>query len=112
MRRTPIMAVIVGILIGIVQVILGLRLLFKLFGANEAAPFVQFVLSLSEPLLYPFRSIFPMVDVGRFELELSTLVAIIVYGIAGYFLRRLFMIGHTKRDRDVVIRERDTTRGL
>ncbi|MFC7373545.1 YggT family protein [Fictibacillus iocasae] len=101
-------AMIISIVVGVIQAILGLRLLFKLFGANENAPFVQLVLSLSEPLLYPFRAIFPMIDIGRFELELSTLVAIIVYGIAGYFLRRLFTVGRTRKDRDVIIRERGT----
>lgn len=43
----------------VVESILGLRFLLKLFGANAGNGFVSWVYEMSDVLLDPFRGIFP-----------------------------------------------------
>ena len=77
-------------IIAIIEVLLGLRLVLKLFGANPDTPFVNFVYETTQPLLAPFVGIFPSqtIDPGN-VLEVTTLFAIIVYAVLGYLLEEL-----------------------
>ncbi len=80
-------------MIGIAQLILGLRIILKLFGANKTAPFVQWIYETSAPLLYPFEGIFPSAALeGRFVIEFSALFAVIIYSLIGYFLTKLIIM--------------------
>ncbi len=69
----------VWFLAGVVDVLVGLRFLLKLLGASLAAPFVSLVYGLSEPLVGPFRGIFPMAGRGAFVFEPPSLVALAIY---------------------------------
>lgn len=62
-----------------------LRIIMKLFGASTQAPFVDWVYKTTLPLLNPFVGMFPspVID-GRFVLEFSALFAIIVYSFVSY----------------------------
>jgi hypothetical protein len=78
---------IINVLIGVIQVVLVLRFILRLFGASPASPFVAWVLSVSQSFLYPFAGIFPAVPLGAGSvLEISTIVAIIAYAIFGYII--------------------------
>src|SRR5215472_16182461 len=70
---------LVWFLAGLIDVIVGLRFLFKLLGAAPAAPFVSLVYGISEPLVAPFRGIFPTTGQGAFVMEPASLVAILIY---------------------------------
>jgi uncharacterized protein YggT (Ycf19 family) len=69
---------LVWFLAGLIDVIVGLRFLLKLFGAAPAAPFVSLVDGISEPLVAPFRGIFPTTGQGAFVLEPASLVAVLI----------------------------------
>lgn len=77
----------INIVAGIVLTLLGLRFVLKLFGANPANEFVEWIYETSRQLVEPFFGIFPA---PRFEdgfiLELSTLFAIIIYTIVAMLL--------------------------
>lgn len=87
-------AYIINLLIGLLLTLLGLRFIFRLFGANPNNEIASFVYSTSQPFVEPFFGLFsyqPDLGIGRFEFE--TLIAIIVYGllasvIVGAFARR------------------------
>ena len=83
----------VDILLGLVVVALALRLVLKLFGANSAADFVAWVYITTDPLLEPFRGMFPapVVEPG-FILEFSTLFAILAYSILAWLLIEFFVL--------------------
>jgi uncharacterized protein YggT (Ycf19 family) len=70
---------LVWFLAGVVDVVVGLRFLLKLLGASLAAPFVSLVYGISEPLIGPFRGIFPMSVRGAFVFEPAALVALAIY---------------------------------
>jgi hypothetical protein len=67
---------------GLIELLLGLRVVLSLLGANKGNPFAQFVYNTSEPLARPFFSLFGYEpSYGAMHLEVGTIVAIIVYAI-------------------------------
>jgi hypothetical protein len=78
---------ILNIVTGVLETLLSLRLILRLFGANAATPFVSWVYLTSAPLLTPFSNIFPSPRIeGLFVMEIPTLFALAVYAFLGYFL--------------------------
>jgi uncharacterized protein YggT (Ycf19 family) len=76
-------------LLNILEVLLGLRFLLRLLGANPGSSFVSFIYNITEPFIAPFRGIFsPIVSQGS-VLEWSTIIAMIVYALAVYAIVRL-----------------------
>jgi hypothetical protein len=86
-RRANIRARITNItyfVLGVLEVILLLRLLLRLLGANEASGFVMFIYNLSHIFVAPFNGIFNDQALGRSVFETSTLVAMIVYALLAW----------------------------
>jgi uncharacterized protein YggT (Ycf19 family) len=72
---------------GLAELILGLRFILKLFGANGGNDFVNWVYETSAAVLDPFRGIFPTeVFKSAFVIEFSTLFAIIIYALIAMLL--------------------------
>jgi hypothetical protein len=97
MRRESVLLIrLINIIFGIIESLIGLRVLLKLLGANPSAAFVQWVYQTSIILLDPFKGMFPSPMLkGRFILEFSALFALIIYGLIGYFLVKLVMLVET-----------------
>jgi uncharacterized protein YggT (Ycf19 family) len=72
-----------------IELLLVVRLILKFFAANLSAPFVAWIYRASEPLLAPFRNIFPTIKMGNFTLEFTTLFALIIYVLIGYLFMEL-----------------------
>lgn len=71
----------------LVEGLLALRILLKLFGASTAAPFVEWVYETTQPLLNPFTGMFPSPQVsGGFVLEFSSIFALLVYAFVGFVI--------------------------
>lgn len=99
---TRFLAYLINLVLGIVEIILSLRLILKFLGANSGAPFVRWLYATSVPLLQPFQGIFPTPTLeGRFTLEFSTLFALVVYALIGYFILEVLdstmFLGRRKR---------------
>ena len=72
---------------GLAELLLGLRFILKLFGANAGNDLVNWVYETSGAILDPFRGIFPtQVFKSAFVIEFSTLFAIIIYGLIALLL--------------------------
>lgn len=82
--------------LGVIEVLLGLRLLFKLLGANPGNSFVSFLYSLTNVFVIPFKGIFKTVasdgGAANFVFEPATAVAMIMYGIIAYGVVRLIRL--------------------
>lgn len=80
-------------LLGVVEVILGLRFLFRLLGAHESSGFVRFLYDMSFPLAHPFAGIFtdPFLG-GNSVFEVSTLIAMLIYALLAWGLVALLRI--------------------
>jgi hypothetical protein len=78
--------------LGVVEVLLGFRIVLKMLAANPASPFVNLVYNISDPLALPFRGIFSVTVVEGAVFEWTTIVACFVYAILAYGLVQLFQI--------------------
>ncbi len=85
--------------LGVLEVLLAFRLVFKLLGANPSSGFVAFIYSITSIFLAPFAGIFrPLITEGfetRAVFDPATLIAMIVYAIIAYGLDRLIDIKRT-----------------
>ena len=81
---------LVNLVVSVAEALLGLRIILKLLAANPAAPFVQWVYETSEPLITPFRGMFPspVTETGS-VFEFSSLFALMIYALLGYLLVEL-----------------------
>jgi uncharacterized protein YggT (Ycf19 family) len=78
---------VIYFLLGVLEVILGLRWLFRLLGANTGNGFISFLYSLSHPFVAPFNNMFNDQTLGRQGVfEFSTLIAMLVYALIAWGL--------------------------
>jgi hypothetical protein len=85
--RTPIEMVlsrIVMFIFGFIEVVIALRFVLKLFGANTEAAFVQLVYGVSTVFMRPFEAVFQTQTVEGATFEWSALVAIAVYALIAW----------------------------
>lgn len=78
---------------GIILSLLALRFILALLGAAQGNGFVDFVYGLSAVFVAPFFGIFGEPSYGASQLETSTLVAFIVYGLLTVGIAKLFTLG-------------------
>lgn len=71
-------------IVGFVDVLIAIRFVLKLFGANVGAPFVRFMYDVTWPLVAPFHGIFNTTQEGRSILEPESLVALAIYALIGW----------------------------
>ncbi|MHB9031496.1 MAG: hypothetical protein ACYC6L_00465 [Anaerolineae bacterium] len=87
-----IVAQIVWILLILVEVLLGLRFLFKLIAANPESGFASFLYTVSGVLAAPFRFLVPTPDISGSVIEFSTLIAMLVYLLFAWIIVRIIML--------------------
>ena len=86
-ERTPgvIMAQrIIWFVVGLINILLAIRFVLLLLGANLDAGFVEFIYTITNPLVAPFVGIFGTPTYGQFMFDWSSLLAIIVYSLIAW----------------------------
>lgn len=83
---------ILWLLFGFLEALIGLRVVLKLIGANPAAFFAQMIYGITDVFLWPFAGITPDPGVGAFQLEISSIIAMIVYALVAWGLTRLIWV--------------------
>ena len=83
---------LVWLLLGILEGFLGLRVILKLIAANPASPIAALIYSFTDLFLFPFKGLTATPAVGGFVLEISTLIAMIIYGLIGWAIERLIWL--------------------
>ena len=77
----------------VLETILLLRFVLKMFGADPRNPFASFIFTLTDVLLVPFRNILPQSSLGGYQaFEFSTLFAILIYFLIIFALKRFLRI--------------------
>ncbi len=86
--------------LGLIESVLILRLIFKLLGANPDSGFVNFIYSVSGVLVAPFTAIFPVTTsngvVTTSVLEPATIIAAVIYALIAWGISALvkaFVVG-------------------
>jgi hypothetical protein len=78
---------VVYFVLGVLEVIMGLRFIFRLLGANPASDFVMVLYNLSLVFVSPFNGIFNDQTLGRISVfEVSTLIAMLIYALVAWGL--------------------------
>jgi uncharacterized protein YggT (Ycf19 family) len=92
---------VVSLLFGILFVLIALRIVLLLLVANEGNAIVDFVYSVTEPFVAPFRGIFQIdtVSAGQSALDVGALVALIGWLLIYLLIMAILRLG----DRDTAV---------
>ena len=87
---------IVWYIVGFIEVLLAFRFVLKLLIANPGAGFTSFIYTATQPLAYPFLTVFGISRpvVGSL-FEWTTLLAMFVYWLIGWGITKLLVMGKT-----------------
>jgi hypothetical protein len=100
---------VVYFVLGVLEVIMGLRFIFRLLGANQDSAFAMFLYSLSHVFVAPFNGIFNDQTIGSTSVfEVSTLIAMLIYALVAWGLVELsrLVLAPSPTDEQRVIRSR------
>jgi hypothetical protein len=79
----------IWLLFGGLEALIGIRVILMLIGANPGNAFTAFVYQISELFLWPFRNLVGNPAFGSSVLEITSLIAMIVYPLIGWAIVRL-----------------------
>ena len=82
----------IWLLFGGLEALIGIRVILMLIGANPASTFTAFVYQFSELFLWPFRNIVANPAFQNYILEITSLIAMIVYPLIGWAIVRLIWV--------------------
>jgi uncharacterized protein YggT (Ycf19 family) len=82
----------IWLIFGGIEALIGIRVILMLIGANPANTFTAFVYQLSELFLWPFRNIVANPAFQNFVLEITSIIAMIVYPLIGWAIVRLIWV--------------------
>ncbi|MBW4578301.1 MAG: YggT family protein [Tildeniella nuda ZEHNDER 1965/U140] len=76
----------ISFFVGLLEILLALRFILRVSGANNKNAFAQFIYDISEPFVAPFSTLFvsPVTGGGSNIFDLNVLVAIVVYALLGW----------------------------
>jgi len=74
----------IWLVVGVVDILLAIRFVFKVLGGSSQAGFVRFMYDITQPLVAPFHGIFNTTVQGQSILEPESLVAIAIYSLIGW----------------------------
>jgi uncharacterized protein YggT (Ycf19 family) len=90
---------VLSLLFGILAVLLGLRILLLLLVANAGNAIVDFIYTVTEPFVAPFRGIFALDEViaGDATLDIAALVALVGWLLIYLLLVAILRLGDRDR---------------
>lgn len=80
-------------ILGLLEVLLVFRFVFRLLAANPTAGFTSFIYNVSHPFVVPFMTVFNTTQVVASAFEWTTLLAMVVYWLVAIAIVRLLLIG-------------------
>lgn len=76
----------------LLEVLIGMRVMLRLLAANPQAGFAQFVYGITAVFLAPFSALFPSPSAAGAVLEMSSLVAMLVYALIAWGIIRVMWV--------------------
>lgn len=83
---------VVWYIAGFILVLLALRIVLFMLGANQGSGFVDFIYAISGIFSAPFAGIFPAPTYGQFFFDTASLVAMVVYALVAWGIAKLFTL--------------------
>ena len=88
---------LVYLVFGVLEALIAIRFVMKALAANPGAAFTQFIYGVTQPFVGPFQGVFPTAQTHGSVIELSALLAIVVYALLAYVIVRLIALA-SRRD--------------
>jgi hypothetical protein len=79
---------LVWLLFGVLEVLIALRIGLKMIGANPDSPIVALIYGFTYLFLFPFEGMTGTPAAGGMVLELSSLFAMVIYGLIAWAIER------------------------
>jgi hypothetical protein len=83
---------VVWLLLTIFEALLALRFVLKLIGDNPASPFAAVLYGFTDLFLFPFAGLIGTPAAGGMVMEISTLIAMLVYGLLAWAVERIIFV--------------------
>jgi len=99
---------LIWLLAGLLEALLALRVFLKLIGANAASPFAHLLYGVTGVFLVPFAGLTGTPASNGLVLEISTVIAMIVYALLAWVVERLVWVIFY-RPRTAVVNTQTTT---
>ena len=99
---------LVWLLFGMLEALIGLRVVLRLIAANPQNPFARLVYGLSGLFVWPFLGLTRTPSANGAVLEISSLIAMFVYALVGWVIVQLVWI-LIDRPRSTTVVTRNTT---
>jgi len=101
---------LVWLLFGILGALIALRIGLKLIGANPESPIVALIYGFTYLFLFPFEGMIASPTAGNMVLELSSMFAILIYGLIAWAVERtVWLIFYRPRGPVVAVTETSTS---
>lgn len=99
-------------LLGILEILLGLRFVLKLIGANPDSGFSVFIYGITGIFIAPFNALIGTPMFGEASFEATTLIAMAVYALLFWVLVRVLQVATSQTTARTVTRStREDTHG-
>ena len=82
----------VYLVFGVIEALIAIRIILKLLAANPNAGFTSLIYSVTQTFVALFQGVFPVAATHDSVLELSSVLAIIVYALLAYVIVRVLQI--------------------
>ena len=82
----------VWLFFGILEALIALRIGLKLIGANPASLFAAFIYGVTNLFLFPFTGLTGTPAAGGMVLEISSVIAMVVYALIAWGLERAIWV--------------------
>ena len=99
---------LIWLLFGILEALIALRIGLKLIGANPDSPIVTLIYGFTYLFLFPFEGLTGSPTSGVMVLELSSMFAILIYGLIAWVVERTVWL-FFYRPRSAVVAVTETT---
>jgi hypothetical protein len=101
---------LIWLLFGILEALIALRIGLMLIGANPGSPIVALIYGFTSLFLFPFTGLVGSPTFGSMVLELSSLFAMLIYGLIAWAAERMvWLIFYRPRGGPIVDTTHTTT---
>jgi hypothetical protein len=83
---------LIWLVFGVIEGLIGLRILLKLIGANPANAFAAFVYAVATIFVGPFVTLTGSPSAGAMVLEVPSIIALLVYALTNWALVRIAIV--------------------
>ena len=96
---------VVWLLLGLLETVIGLRVIFKLIAVNGANSFAALLYNVTNLFVAPFTSLVKAPASGGMVLEISSIIAMVVYLLIAWGLERIIYVLFYRPQGPVTVRQ-------